>query len=225
MFDLLFSIMKIRVFGIIALVLVSTLLVAGCDKIGSNQENSSKTNDSHLGDLGVASKTDNNSFTDPRDNQVYRTVQIGNVMWMAENLNYKRDDSWCYDNNDAACANYGRLYTSGAAVMACPPGWRLPTNNDWNDLLSAAGGEVAGTKLKSKDRWDGTDDFGFSALPGGYRVHSTLFDAIGNGARWWSVTNSESGDTYTWLMSSDIEDMYEHESDIDFASSVRCVKG
>jgi uncharacterized protein (TIGR02145 family) len=127
------------------------------------------------------------SFTDERTGgQEYRSVKIGNQIWMAENLNFQTDYSWCYENNSSNCTEYGRLYTWDAAVSACPSGWRLPDTLDWRDLISYVGGSsIAGIKLKSK-AWGGTDDYGFSALPGGYRG-SNFYGLHLNGT-WWTVT-------------------------------------
>ncbi|MDR2578764.1 MAG: hypothetical protein LBC70_08175 [Chitinispirillales bacterium] len=116
------------------------------------------------------------------DGQSYRTVVIGGKRWMAENLNYITDNSRCYGNNASNCNVYGRQYNRNAAMRACPVGWHLPTATDWTDLVSATGGSaVAGRNLKSSPpEWNGTDEFGFSAMPGGYDD-----TGVGNEGRWW----------------------------------------
>jgi uncharacterized protein (TIGR02145 family) len=121
------------------------------------------------------------TFTDERDGQTYKTVKIGNQVWMAENLRFNVGDGcWCYQDNEDNCKKYGRLYTWDAAKKACPAGYHLPSREEWAELVDYAGGkETAGKKLKSKSGWDnkddgssgnGTDEYGFSALPSGIRA-------------------------------------------------------
>ena len=175
--------------------------------------------------LSVSAVNAQGSFTDTRDGKTYRTVKIGNQTWMAENLNYKTGKSWCYDNKDGNCQKYGRLYNWNTAMKACPAGWRLPTRQDWNDLVQAAGGkDVAGTKLKSKSQWDGTNDYGFSALPGGYRYSLCSFYRAGRGGYWWSATEGGSGDAWYWGMDSDDGGVNENYNDKDLGFSVLCVR-
>jgi len=140
------------------------------------------------------------SFTDKRDGKTYRTVKIGNQTWMAENLNYKIGKSVCYDKKESNCQQYGRLYDWKTALKACPAGWHIPSDAEWEMLVEyvdpdASGdyGNNAGMKLKSKTGWStdkyyeaATDDYGFSALPGGYRDGG--FYGAGNFGYWWSAT-------------------------------------
>jgi len=161
------------------------------------------------------------SFTDPRDDQHYYTVVIGTQTWMAENLNYAGatgDVGVCYGTTAEAkeenCAKYGRLYNWAEAMDIsstynstlwpgddsehqgiCPNGWRLPSHEDWKDLISAVGSPVA-TKLRTVTGWfdgsgyiAGTNESGFSALPGGIR--SVNFIGVGNYGSWWSATAGE----------------------------------
>jgi len=132
-----------------------------------------------------------------------RTVTVGGLTWMAENLNRPTKNSWCYDNDASNCEKYGRLYTWSAAMRACPVGWRLPTRQDWDNLVSAAGGrDVAGEKLKSisgcmGDTGNGVDSLGFSALPGGYRAGIT-YHGGGIIGHYWEAAELDTKFAYFW---------------------------
>jgi len=134
------------------------------------------------------------AFTDERDGKKYKTVKIGEQIWMAENLNYKAEGSICYDNSENNCQKYGRLYNWLTANSACPSGWHLPKKEEWQKLINFAGGEEnAGKKLKVKTGWDesdsGTNDYGFSALPGGMGAPNGEFGSIGSLSTWWASEN------------------------------------
>ena len=146
------------------------------------------------------------TFTDPRDGQTYKTVKIGNQVWMAENLKYKIGDSYCYDDNPANCEKYGRLYTWDAAFEACLPGWHLPNIEELYTLIAEGGFAIAGKMLKSRTGWEeyegksgnGIDAFGFNFLPAGYRRSDNgNFIYAGEFGGFWSDTE-ETGydDTY-----------------------------
>jgi uncharacterized protein (TIGR02145 family) len=141
-------------------------------------------------------------ITDSRDGKVYRTTRIGNRTWMADNLNFETDNSWCYDNDESNCQKYGRLYRRRAAVTACPAGWRLPREADLDDLIQATGigSEFGGRKLKSRTGWNGTDDYCFSALPGGFMGRQDLFRDIGTGGYWWSEDEDSGCMAYGYSM-------------------------
>ncbi len=135
--------------------------------------------------------------------QIYKTVKIGTQTWMAENLNYAVGGSKCYDNNPANCATYGRLYTWDAAMTACPVGWHLPNNRDWDVLVNYTGGFLTtGAALKATSGWhfegNGTNSYGFSALPGGVGRLDGSFDLIGNYGYWWSATDGNNINAYSY---------------------------
>ena len=154
---------------------------------------------------------------DARDGQTYKTVKIGDQWWMAENLNYEVDSSFCYNDSAEYCEKYGRLYKWAAAVGkseeecdslkkcelpdkvrgVCPEGWRLPHRGEWNELLSEVGGERnAGAILRSQTGWkdrvvvNGVDSYGFSALPAGFRMDYN-FGGEGEQAYFWSATGTK----------------------------------
>jgi uncharacterized protein (TIGR02145 family) len=167
------------------------------------------------------------SFTDSRNGQKYRAVKIGNRTWMAQNLNIKTGNSWCYGNEDSKCRQYGRLYDWNTAKSACPSGWHLPTVQEWDNLSQAAGGSVAGKKLKAASGWsnngNGTDEYGFSALPGGNRGTGGSFYHAGDHGFWWTATESGSGNADFRLMGYDDDGVDESNHDKDYGYSVRCV--
>jgi uncharacterized protein (TIGR02145 family) len=157
--------------------------------------------------------------------------------------------SFLEDTNTKVCDEYGRLYDWHTALTICPAGWHLPSDEEWTALTDYAGGEsVAGTKLKSAGGdWacmysslllkktvnqmstfdcegstvEGTDDYGFSALPGGYGSgHTNYFYSVGEDGHWWSDT-----DTYCRNMLYYLSDVRKYkERRANFFFSVRCVK-
>jgi uncharacterized protein (TIGR02145 family) len=140
-------------------------------------------------------------FKDPRDGKEYKSVKIGDQTWMAENLNYKAKGSECYDSKPENCEKYGRLYDWNMAKSACPKEWHLPSDTEWQILVDFAGGEkVAGGELKARSGWDeggnGTDDYGFSALPGGIGPPKGGFDFVGTSSFFWSATENDGRTAY-----------------------------
>jgi uncharacterized protein (TIGR02145 family) len=160
--------------------------------------------------------------------------------WLTENLNVETaEGSWCYNGSPDHCKKYGRLYTWSAAKTACQSvGMRLPTREEWGALAKAAGGTgaygaggTAGVKLKSKSGWygngNGTDDYGFSALPGGTRDTGGRFLNAGYYGNWWTATESSDGNAYYRGMGYDIGTGgvgEGYDGDRGHGISVRCVR-
>jgi len=175
-------------------------------------------------------------FTDSRDGKKYKTVAIGKQTWMAENLNYNANGSICYDNEPANCTEYGRLYNWNTAKTACPKGFHLPSNKDWNVLMKFVNPSCsdnsncanAGTKLKATSGWNsngnGTDEFGFSALPGGSGNSDGYFNYAGYNGYWWSASETSSYGAYSRNMYYYSEDVLYYDYDKSNLYSVRCLQ-
>jgi uncharacterized protein (TIGR02145 family) len=171
------------------------------------------------------------TFTDKRDGKVYRIVEIGGAVWMAENLNYAAEGSVCYENKAGNCAKYGRLYNWYTAMKACPAGTHLSSDEEWKALVNYAGGrEKAGTKLKSSKGWEsekgvpaGTNEYDFSALPGGVGYSDGRFynaDSIGI---WWNAFEFFANSARCRLMGYGYELVHWGSIDKTYLFSVRCV--
>jgi len=183
----------------------------------------------------TAEKASGSTLTDTRDSKTYKTVKIGNQTWMAENLNYEAKDSKCYENKPENCQKYGRLYDGETAKKACPSGWHLPSKEEWEALETTAGGDIY--NLKAKSGWmenNGTDKYGFSALPGGKYGYldpeacdegcEPSFWDVGSAGRWWSSTEGLGSSSYSWYIGQDFEDRdggYIYNASL---RSVRCIK-
>lgn len=156
------------------------------------------------------------TLKDSRDGNVYKTVGIGPNIWMAENLNYKTDSSWCYDNIPEKCENRGRLYTWPAAMNLppsyidstvkitgtyqgiCPQGWHVPTSEEYANMVKyvikpeAVYDDVrAGEIFCSTNDWTtstkGVDSLGYNVLPTGYRNDTAAFVGETTIATFWTT--------------------------------------
>ena len=190
------------------------------------------------------------SVTDVRDGQVYATANVGDQIWFTENLNYevpasirdyRAEQSWWYNNDEENGKIYGRLYTWEAALSACPSGWHLPSNIEWNDILINNGvnqselniegwiGTEIGEKMKSTSGWNdngnGTNASQFNGLPGGtYNTYVGEFGGIGEDGYWWSSSQHSNESAYEYDLSSFDDKIYFGHWGKIHARSIRCVK-
>ena len=203
-------------------------------------------------------------MVDSRDNKTYKTIKVGDQVWMAENLNYADSTttpsllkhSWCYNNVAENCAVAGRLYTWAAAIDSvvlydggngvdcgygktcslpakvqgvCPDGWHLPTQAEGKTLFTKVGKmSTAGMILKSRTGWwsngNGTDAYGFSALPAGSVSGGGDFDEVGLSADFWSATEGDVDFAYSMHLNFASEGAGLNNNHKDIAYSVRCLK-
>jgi len=167
------------------------------------------------------------------DGNVYHTIMIGEHLWMVENLRTTRyrdgsaiaqvtnDAAWAglssgaysaYDNNNANVATYGYLYNWYAAydTLICPAGWHVATLNDWLTLTTYLG-YTSGGKLKETgtSHWaspntGATNELGFTALPGGSRSATGVFNGdLGQRGYWWASYQLNAATAYYHYMSFD----------------------
>jgi len=125
-----------------------------------------------------------NQLFDRRDNKYYKTVKIGNQIWMAENLAFDAGQNcWAYDNDRVNVAKYGYLYNWETAKIVCPPGWMLPSKTDFEKLIDNAGGNevIAYKNLIPGGKSNFSIQFG-----GWYSTGS--FGSIDKNASLWSST-------------------------------------
>lgn len=181
-------------------------------------------------------------FKDSRDGQVYKIVSIGTHQWFARNLNYDAGDgqSFCYDEEDANCEKYGRLYKGNSSAFVnylCPKGTHVSTQQDWETLFKRFKGasiDSVAMFLKALNGWDDSEDgaygandeSGLSMLPGGYE-NDGEFVLAGKFGLWWTSSMPDPDYPYTYTTfqlsyaSNDVSQLA-HEFK-EYALSVRCV--
>ena len=187
------------------------------------------------------------TLIDDRDNRTYKTIVIGKQTWMAENLNFETNNSFCYRDSAKYCELYGRYYMWAAAMDSagifsangkncglgrtcssiypvrgiCPEGWHLPTETEWKTLDSTMGSSPYVMQAMGYKNWpDALDAYGFSALPVGYRRGG--YNDVGEGARFWSATEGSKYDAHGWFLSTGsayIVNNYKY-----YGFSVRCLQ-
>ena len=131
--------------------------------------------------------------------------------------------------NPRDCGDGKACYLSSTVQGICDKGWHLPTRMEWNALFTAVGDQsTAGVVLKSQVGWyddgNGTDAFGFSALPAGYSIDKDHFYNAGLNADFWSSTEYASKYAYDMYMKYYFEDALVTDFNKSYGYSVRCVK-
>lgn len=129
-------------------------------------------------------------FRDERDGQSYRVVKMGDRFWFAENLRFSCPGSWCYEERPSSCAQFGRLYQWDAAVKACPRGWHLPSEDEWQAVE-----DLAPNTLEPLLPGGAT---GFDILMGGERRTDGRYQDLGDHFYFWSSTTLEGRARLRW---------------------------
>lgn len=185
------------------------------------------------------------------DGNVYNTVKFGDQLWMAEDLKVSKYNdgrpipyitektawansktgAYCWYNNEESWGSLYNWYAVNTGILA-PDGWHVATDNDWTILADYLGGEeVAGEKLKETgaERWNSpnnsaTNEYWFTAIPGGFRIGDGTFSSFGGGAYWWTTTGFDYLNSWDRNIFWNESNLYRGHHDIREGKSVRCVK-
>jgi len=191
--------------------------------------------------INVPAFTCGNNLNDIRDNQVYSTVKLGTRCWMSANLNFGTtisstseqtdncvNEKYCYGDNAINCTTYGGLYqwdemmrynSTPAAQGFCPPGWHVPTENDWNSLfLLYISNGFAGSPLK----YNGYS--GFDAFLSGVRHNNVAWDFSNFAIMFWSSTTEAPTNAWAHGMNTYNPSVSYYPSSKTHAFAVRCIQ-
>lgn len=200
------------------------------------------------------------TFVDPRDGKEYKTIQIGEQTWLAENLAYlpevsdisNMDNSsnlylvYGYEGTSVEDAKseenykkYGVLYNYSSARSACPEGWHLPTDVEWQELERYLGvsedkldiygyrGDIA-PGLKSNIGWNGagltTNENRFSALPSGMYTEDDQYTGIDEDACYWTRSFMDISNIIIRNLNNDTDAIRRSYAGGTTLMSVRCIK-
>ena len=206
-------------------------LKLGSTQIASLYLGSTRIHEAYVGNVKVFGTAPSPS-TVTIGGRSYPYVQIGNQLWIAENLDWKWssltyrdgvngndwDNTWTsgqgsyFDYDESTYGEngnkYGMLYDwyavnqlvnpSGSGYPTLPTGWHVPTTQEWNTMINYidSTGVDPSTALKSSTAWNGTDNYGFDALPSGWRWNSTFYNN-GTQAYYWTATPYTDTKSYT----------------------------
>ena len=230
---------------LLALIACVVLFIA-CDMTSSSTSSENKS-DNHSKNCPYADEP----LTDPRDGKVYKTIKIGDQIWMAENLNYDTTFSWTTDSLDKDGSIYGRFYEFSSAKTACPEGWHLPSREEFRVLIRAVGGDSLATwNLKTTSGWNqdndghdanGADTYCFGAKAAGeMNNQSPNANSVGEYGLFWTKENyTPKRHDYTYGITYDepeeafvLKISNDNAQEVRFigqrtyyTSSIRCLKG
>ena len=168
---------KTVAFAYVFIVTFALVALCGCDNNEYYRTNPATAEKSE--EVFNPANIEYGTLIDSRDGQKYKTVKIGDRWWLAKNLNYAADSSYCYNDEPDSCAIYGRLYPwtvamqldtiynklnvtytetiKGAHQGICPDGWHIPSEEEWNEMIDYAdshnGNEGASASLRAKYGW------------------------------------------------------------------------
>ncbi len=177
----------------------------------------------------VAAANAQSTFTDTRDGNKYKTIDVQGVTWMAENLRFKGVEGADYfENNPNNLSHYGMLYDWKTAMKVCPDGWQLPSGSDFKALIEY--NESRGAWRVKK-----TDPNSFGIQLAGMKDYEGTYSEIDEGGYYWTSTeyDADNAEYFSFLVltGNEVADLSRKEDLVDIHGSektnkysVRCVK-
>jgi uncharacterized protein (TIGR02145 family) len=203
-------------------------------------------NEQSFATLDISNAT---NLTPDIEGNIYSITTIGTQVWMTENLKTTKyndgneislvidNTSWLELSTPAYCSynnvGYGALYNWYAVNTGklCPIGWHVPNDTDWTALMEFLGGSnIAGGKLKDTGYWlspnnGATNESGFAALPGGWRLPTGEYQYIGEYGFWWSSIEYDALSAMRWVLGYSMSDFIGNGGwNKKLGCSVRCIK-
>ena len=168
-------------------------------------------------------------FTDVRDGNVYRTIKINGITWIAENLKFKvKEGAFYFDNDLNNKSGYGVLYEWKTAKTVCPTGWHLPSGSEFQNLINY---------FEQKETWakKDTDSSSFGIQLGGMQDYEGTFTEMDESGYYWTSTeyDKNNAEYFCYLIINDTpvidvsrkEDIADiHGTEKSNKYSVRCIK-
>lgn len=215
----------------------------------------------------ITDDSNSGTFVDERDGHEYKWVRIGEQIWMAENLAFLPSINIPPSYSDSIPHYYvpmfqgtelseaikndlydgcGVLYNWPAAIAACPSGWHLPSNSDWEELAEFISNEK-GPFERDEDSWDNVgkylkttfdwmkpafdtvdyppkNEFGFSARPCGFTDEGGIYRGVGGFGGFWGSTLDSTNSAFCWHLHPMLTYFHFFSSSFEIGKSVRCVK-
>jgi len=162
---------------------------------------------------------------------MHSKLMLDERIWMTKNLDINIPDSYCQLDDTLNCNKYGRLYTWEAAVQGCRSlgqGWRLPTNQEWQNLAKQYGGLYGDSEDNGKSAYLKLSEGGgaeFDALLGGNRQPDGSYQRLGAHGFYWTSTESDSVEAWFYNFGKESTLLNHHTGSKKRSLSVRCIFG
>jgi uncharacterized protein (TIGR02145 family) len=180
---------------------------------------------------GSIAHSRDNIFIDDRNGKEYNTVNIGNQIWLAENLAYKAD-SGCWASSILTKTGY--FYTWATAKHICPKGWHLPSKEEFEMLLQNFVGKYGGDGEKIFDALSSVGMSSFNARKTSYRRSCDRFLELNSYAGFWSSSPYDGNHVWSLIMRTERQDDDYNvvkpasatmlDMSMDYGFSVRCLR-